>query len=172
MRRFSRFSSTFALIAAGLLAATSAAAQTCASPTPVAGSQSGNTCAAPTGTGTNSIGTFCGATTSTENEIVYGPIPGNFPVAFANVTNVQPGFNVALVLLQASDVATCLAANNCAVTPADSAGAGGNESLSFSGVPAGTYYLVVTGSSGSGSCGSFTLAVMNVPVTLQQFSID
>jgi len=149
--------------------------QTCATPIVVTqgGSGSGNTCTAPTGTGANTIGQYCGVVGSPENEIIYTVHLGAAASgATFDVTGVGAGFNPALVLFQAADATACLVASNCIGLPADSAGNGGNESLSLPG-PAGDYYIAVTGSPGSGTCGAFSWASAGtLPVKLTGFSVQ
>lgn len=154
-------------------------AQTCASPLPLMlGVSSANTCPAPAGTGTNSIGTFCGAVPSTENELVYQVTLATNASITMSMTGVAAGFNPAMVLFQAADAGACTVASNCIGLPVDSNGNGGNESLSFSSLPGnlppGIYYVAITGSPGTASCGSYnlTVAATPTPVQLQSFSVE
>lgn len=157
-----------------LCGAAPAFSQTCASPTIVTvGASSGNTCAAPTGTGTNNIGTYCGAVPSPENEIVYQVTLGAGATGSFSLSGVGAGFNPAIVLFQAADAGACTVASNCVGLPSDSNGNGGNETLSFAGLSAGVYYLAVTGSPGSATCGAYNLTVTpTLPVQLQSFSVN
>ncbi len=167
---------SFALaLPALLVGSTVALAQTCASPIVLTqgGSGSDNTCASPTGTGANTIGTYCGAIASPENEIIYSVHLGAGATGSFSITNVQAGFNPAIVLFQASDATTCLVASNCIGLPSDANGAGGDETLSFNGDAAGDYYVAVTGEPGTGSCGSYDWgATATLPVKLEKFSVQ
>jgi hypothetical protein len=151
-------------------------AQTCAAPINVNAlvgtTTPGNTCAAPTGTGANTIGTYCGAINSSETEIIYQVTLGAGATGTFVLSNVQAGFNPAIILFTAADATACLAANNC-TNAVDSAGVAAGETLPFTGNAAGSYYIAVTGSSGSGTCGSFNLTVNpTLPVQLQKFSVE
>jgi len=145
-------------------------AQTCATPIVVANGAtgSGNTC-----TAANTIGTYCGAVPSPENDIIFTVHLSGTQTGSFDVTNVQAGFNPAIVLFQAADATACLVASNCIGLPADANGAGGSESLPFTGDAAGDYYVAVTGSPGSGTCGTFTwTGTPTLPVKLENFSVQ
>jgi hypothetical protein len=49
--------------------------------------------------------------------------------------------------------------------------AGGSETISLTGLAAGQYFLAVT-SFTAGQCGSVTLELPTLPVTLQNFSVE
>src|SRR3569623_1126179 len=166
----------YAALVGGLLAAGSAGAQTCAAPSVIAGAQGPttfNTCTAPTGTGTNDIGTYCNVAGSTENEILFKVVLGAGATGSFSLTNVGAAFNPAIVPIGASDTANCQLGSNCVGLPVDANGNGGNESVAFSALGAGTFYIAVTGSPGGGTCGAFDLTVTpTLPVLLQNFNVE
>ena len=158
-----------------------ALAQTCAAPTNIASapaSGTDNTCSSPTGTGTNAIGTYCGAIASAENEIIYSVTLGSGATGSFNVTNVQAGFNPAIVLFNGTCANGGSGAGATVCNPVDAAGASngtnpsGNETMPLSGQTAGNYFIAVTGSPTSGTCGSYSWNVTaTLPVKLQKFSV-
>jgi hypothetical protein len=143
-------------------------AQSCSSPTNLntTNSFSGDTCA-----GTNEIGTYCGVASSAQKEQVYSVTLGaGYTATSIDLTNTGgASFTPGLVLFQG----TCVNGDNCA---ANSTGtAGGNTSLSLSGVTAGNYFLAVTSdpNAASSDCGTYGLAYTGtLPVKLQSFNIN
>lgn len=142
------------------------AAQTCASPLPIASNQSllGDTC-----TATNSLPSY-GGTTSTQNEIVYSFVAGPTPPTYGNIT-ITPtggfaGSAAGVFLLPTCSAATDPTAFGVQGTP---------MILSTAGLVVGqTYYLVVTADPGgpAAGCGQFNIGSGYLPVSLQKFSVD
>ena len=65
------------------------------------------------------------------------------------------------------------ACNGNSVCPrnADANGPGGNEFLDLGGIPAATYFLVVTSTTSDTGCGAYNLTVETTPVELQSFEV-
>ncbi|HVH32607.1 MAG TPA: hypothetical protein VM847_00665 [Tahibacter sp.] len=77
------------------------------------------------------------------------------------------GYDLKLALLQG----TCSAGSTC-IRDADAGGIGVAENFSFTGLPAGAYFVLLTSFGGSPDCGATSITYFGVPVTLQRFSID
>ncbi|TAH46257.1 MAG: hypothetical protein EYC71_04135 [Gammaproteobacteria bacterium] len=161
------------LALACLALAGSAFGQTC---TPTAGtpalngSNSNSTTAAfDTCTATNQLAIICssttpiGAATDAIWSITLGPgaISGNL-----TVNTTAPTYDMYVALMQG----TCVDSAACP-READSGGAGGSETIDLTGLAAGQYFLAVT-SFTSGQCGSTTISLPTLPVTLQGFSVE
>lgn len=144
-------------------------AQTCAMPlalnTPSSSpTDSGNTC---NGVGVNELATVCGLS-SPAADVIYQISIGASHSATSIVATPSFAFDIAIGLTSGS----CSAFSGCAAY-VDAAGGGSSETLSLSGIAAGTYYLVLTGTTGVAACGPYTLAANGtLPVQLQGFSIE
>ena len=142
-------------------------AQTCAMPlalnTPSSSpTDSGNTC-----NGVNELATVCGLS-SPAADVIYQISIGASPSATSIVATPSFAFDIAIGLTSSS----CSAFSGCTAY-VDAAGSGSSEALSLSGIAAGTYYLVLTGTTGLATCGPYTLAANGtLPVQLQGFSIE
>lgn len=170
----------FALAAALALVTPIAFAQTCTTPangdagwTTAPASNTGNTCGA-----SDEFAQVCGggifsAGPSNVWKVQVGD-GNNFTVT---VTPTDTTYDTALFLVGPG---ACGPAAGCPTGgDADNAGAGDAETLSFSGIAAGTYYIVVdstagsANTAGSASCGNYSLAVAGtLPVELKSFSIN
>ncbi|UXI66948.1 hypothetical protein [Tahibacter amnicola] len=160
------------LLAAGLLTLGMGAAhaQSCASPSiiPLVGGTNHVINGVDGCAGANQLGTLCGSFNSPENDVVFSfNIDGTRTATTFTLSTSTPAWDPAMLLMSGScgGGATCtdVAANN---------GAGANETMA---VPTGNglYYLVVTSSPGTGSCGTFSLdAGGRLPVALQKFSVE
>lgn len=84
-----------------------------------------------------------------------------------NLTATPTGYDLKLALLQES----CSAGATC-IRDADASGIGGAESFSFTGLPAGSYFLLLTSFDGMPNCGTTMITTFGLPVTLQHFSVD
>jgi hypothetical protein len=155
-------------------------AQTCAAPGgPATGANtpftmSGTTC----GADTTSFGTsYCSGGTTTPGapaavvQVNVGAT-NSFHIAVSTAT---PAFNPALFLVGPG---SCGGGTACVdQNDANGAGAGevlpSNGSANFPALAAGTYYLVVTSTTSSSDCGTYTANVSaTLPVELKNFSID
>lgn len=156
--------STILLIALASCASGSALAQSCAAPIFFGNNMSisGDTC-----TAANELGTLCIFGQSPANDIIYSLTfaAGNTHTT-VSLTNNTPAWNAALVLVQG-------ACNGNSICPrnADAGGAGASESLDVAAVALGTYFLVVTSSTGDLSCGAYNLSIDGTPVELQSFDV-
>jgi hypothetical protein len=90
-----------------------------------------------------------------------GAISGNL-----TVNTTAPTYDMYIALMQG----TCSGASPCP-READANGAGLSETIDLTGLAAGQYFLAVT-SFTSGQCGSVTLDLPTLPVTLQGFSVE
>ncbi len=94
----------------------------------------------------------------------------NVPANAGGALSATPtGYDLYLAVLQSS----CTGGSVCS-REQDDASVGGAETVLFAGLPAGTYFLLLTSfNAASPNCGP-TSVVFNptVPVTLQQFSVD
>jgi len=149
-------------------------AQSCGSPlgfnTPAAAPvATGNTC-----TGANNLGTLCGLFNSPENDDVYQfTIGGTHTSTSITLTTTSSTFNPAIALLSA----TCGGGTSCTdVADSNTVSAGGatsGEVLATGSLAAGTYFMVVSASPGTGTCGDYNLASNGtLPVELQKFSVE
>lgn len=94
-----------------------------------------------------------------------------------SVTPTDANYDAALFLVGPG---ACAQTTGCpSGGDADNAGPGGAETLSFSGIASGTYYIVVDSTAGtsnvpgSASCGNYDLAITGtLPVKLQKFSVN
>lgn len=154
---------------AALFSAAGAFAQTCtASAGALNGANSGTNVTFDTCTATDQLAVSC----SGLNPI--GPAqdaiwsvqlgPGAHSGEF-NISTTVGTFDIYAGLMSG----TCSGGSPCPAE-ADSNGPGGAETLAIGSLAAGTYYLLVT--SFSASCGSVTLAVPPLPVSLQSFSVE
>ena len=144
-------------------------AQSCASPlgfnTPPTGpTAAGNTC-----TGANNLGTLCGLFNSPENDDVYQfSIGAGYTATSITLTTTSGTYNPAIALLSGS----CGGGTSC-TDVADSNGAGSGETLSTVGLANGTYFMVVTSSPGTNTCGDYNITANGtLPVKLQKFSVE
>ena len=144
-------------------------AQTCASPlafnSPLSGpTVSANSCG---GAGANSLDPICGMS-SPAPDVIYQFSLNSSRTATSISLTPSFAYDAALVLLSGS----CGSGTSCA-DYVDTASAGGTEVLSLTAVANGTYFLVVTGTTGSATCGPYTLtAIGSLPVRLQSFSVE
>ena len=161
----------FLLAALGVVAfagVNTAQAQSCATPVrmQIAGgnhSASGDTCA-----GANQLGTYCsGLANSPENDIIYAyTIDATRTATNIALTTSSATFNPALAV-----VTTCSGSATC-VGDADIGGAGAGETVTIP-TTAGNYFLIVSASPESSTCGAFTLTANGrLPVSLQNFSVE
>jgi hypothetical protein len=149
----------------------SAFAQSCSNPT---GLTSGQSISGATTCGGDATFTdICGGVTLTGPSLVYSwTVSTGAPSG--NIT-VTPGGTYDTALAIAGPAATCSAALGTCVASADSAGAGGAESVALStAAAAGTYYLIVSSLTATvaNQCGTFGATVGTLPVKLQSFKID
>jgi hypothetical protein len=84
-----------------------------------------------------------------------------------SLSAMPTGYDLKLALLQG----TCSGESTC-IRDADSGGPGASETFGLSGLPAGSYYVLLTSSGGTPDCGETRIEAFNVPVTLQKFSVD
>ena len=138
-----KFAVLLATLAAGI-GSGSVFAQTCGSPTSIAGSApfsiSGNSCTSPTGTGVDSLTDICNSTLpiGTAPDVVY-----QISLGAGNNTSftVTPtGWDASLFLVGPG---SCGPSANCAGA-AESGGSGVAETIPAASQTAGTYYVVVT----------------------------
>jgi hypothetical protein len=152
-------------------------AQSCTTPfafnTPATGpTASGNTCAASGGS--NQLGTLCGLFNSPENDDVYTFSVGTgYTATSVALTTTSSTFNPAMVLITGS----CGGGTSCSQVADDNTtsagGATSGETISVAGLGNGQYWLIVSGSPGSGTCGDYNLTANgNLPVKLQGFSVQ
>ncbi len=144
-------------------------AQSCGTPlsftTPAnAPTASGNTC-----TGTNTLGTLCGLFNSPENDDVYTfSVGAGYTATSIALTTTSGTYNPAMALITGS----CGGGTSCSQV-ADDNGAGAGETISVAGLGNGTYFLIVSASPGSGTCGDYNITANgNLPVKLQSFSVQ
>jgi hypothetical protein len=161
------FKKTMVAVAAQLLLVGGAYAQTC---TPTAGvlNDGTGTINVNTCSSTNQLLSACngldaiGASPDTIYSVQIGA------AATGSIGATPTGYDLKLALLQG----TCTAGSTC-IRDADNAGAGGAESFSVAGLPAGGYFVLLTSFGGSPDCGATSLTVTPLmPVTLQNFSIN
>ncbi|UXI67685.1 hypothetical protein [Tahibacter amnicola] len=151
----------------GVMTTGLAQAQSCASPltVPAIGPQqhiaTGNTC-----TESNQLGTLCGSFNSPENDVVYRATIENVPTSAITLTTTTPTWDPAILYMTGS----CGGGVTCTDVAASN-GAGANETMAAP-TAAGTYYVVITSSPGTGGCGQYTIDFGRVPVTLQAFSVE
>jgi len=161
------FKKTLVAVAAQLLLAGGAYAQTC---TPAAGTLSDatgsinvNTC-----TSTNQLSTACNGLDAigTSPDTIYQVQIGAGATGGIGIT--PTGYDAKLALLTGS----CSAGSTC-IRDADAGGIGAPENFSVSGLAAGTYWVLITSFGGSPDCGATGVAVTpTLPVTLQNFSVN
>lgn len=123
---------------------------------------------------TNQLGAMCSsATTSAATDAIWSVTMG--PGAIGGATPAEQNFVISttsatydmyVALMQGA----CADSAPCPVE-ADSSPAGGPETISVQGRPAGQYFLAVT-SFTAGQCGPVTIAVPRLPVALQNFSVE
>jgi hypothetical protein len=171
--------SLFLTACTGMLLMSGAAfAQTCVSPLNLNANQGltgQDTCS-----GTNIAGTLCGVASAPEKDIFYTvTLAAGYTATSIDLTNTAPAHVPAETYTPAMVLYTGACANGGPATgctaSAFAGAAGGNASLSLSGVPAGTYFLDVTSvpGNGAGDCGQYNLAFTGtLPVKLQKFSVN
>lgn len=162
----------FLLAALGVVAfagVNTAQAQSCASPLRmqiVAGNHTatgGDTC-----TGSNQLGSYCNNLfQSPENDVIYAyTIDGTRTATTITLATSTGTFNPSLAVVSA-----CNGGAPC-TADADSGVAGQPETITFP-PGAGNYFLIVSASPESGTCGAFTLTANGIlPVSLQNFSVE
>lgn len=157
---------------AGLAMVGSAFAQTCvpSTGTPALSGSNSNTTTAPYDTcgAIDALNQMCSSSgTSAAVDAIWslnlgpGAISGNL-----TVNTTAPTYDIYIALMQGA----CSGASPC-LREADSNPAGGSETIDLTGLAAGQYYLAVT-SFTAGQCGSVTLQLPTLPVTLQGFSVE
>ncbi|HET9033453.1 MAG TPA: hypothetical protein VFN25_11170 [Dokdonella sp.] len=163
---------TCSIALASLALAGSAFGQAC---TPSAGTPALNGTNSNTTTGaydtcsaTNQLSFMCSSSgTSTAIDAIWsitlgpGAISGNL-----TVNTTTPTYDMYIALMQG----TCADTSACP-READSNPAGQSETIDLTGLAAGQYFLAVT-SFTTGQCGSVTLDLPTLPVTLQGFSVE
>ena len=161
------FKKTMIAVAAQLLLAGGAYAQTC---TPTAGALTDGTgtIVVDTCTSTNQLLTACngvdaiGASPDTIYSVQIGA------GATGSIAATPTGYDLKLALLQG----TCAGSSTC-IRDADAGGIGGAEQFSVAGLAAGSYFVLLTAFGGSPDCGSTSITVTPLlPVTLQNFSVN
>lgn len=162
----------FLLAALGVVAfagVNTAQAQSCAAPVRMQIDGGGNhTATGDTCAGANQLGTYCsGLANSPENDIIYAyTIDATRSATSITLATSTPAFNPALAI-----VTTCSGSATC-VGDADIGGAGASETVVFP-QAVGNYFLIVSASPESSTCGAFTLTANGrLPVSLQNFSVE
>ncbi|HWU52087.1 MAG TPA: hypothetical protein VN153_04655 [Tahibacter sp.] len=162
-----KLKSTMTALAAQLLLAGAAAAQTC---TPSAGplNDASGTLNIDTCSSTDQLTSICNSST---------PI-GNAPDTIYSVNIVPPGLRVEVTpsnydAYVAALQGTCSGGATC-VRESDNPGVGaaGKETISFVGASPGTYFLLITSFNAVGNCGPTVVQPFPTPVSLQSFSIE
>ena len=146
-------------------------AQTCGSPTTLtAAGVSGVDGCAPSST----VSVVCSFINNPSPDTIFSfTVAAGFTATQISLTTTTGTYTPQMILQQ-----TCGSTDEC-LTTANAAAAGGSATLLFSAsnpaVTAGTYFLIVNGSSQASAtdCGTFSLAVNGtLPVQLQKFSVD
>lgn len=146
-------------------------AQTCGTPTPLtqAGVSNVDSCAQ-----SNTVPVLCSFQNNPSPDVIFSFTLGAGHTATQITVTTTTGTFQPNLLLQAA----CGSTDDC-TGQASASAAGGSASLVFASqtppVPAGSYFLVVDGTSQASAtdCGVFSLAVDGtLPVQLQKFSVD
>lgn len=160
------------LVLAGLMLAGSAFGQTCtpSTGTPALAGPNSNSTSGPFDTcgAIDALAQMCSSSgTSAAVDAIWsitlgpGAIGGNL-----TVNTTSPTYDMYIALMQGS----CSGASPCP-READDNGPGGSETIDITGLAAGQYFLAVT-SFTVGQCGSVTLELPQLPVTLQGFTVE
>lgn len=152
------------LAVATLLFAGSGQAQTCS---PAAGAMVPGTVSINTCSSSNQLLTACNgvdAIGASPDTIYSLQLNGS---ENGSIAATPTGYDLKLALLQGA----CSGSSTC-IRDADAGGVGIQEAFGFSGLPAGSYYVLLTSFGGTPDCGSTMITAISVPVTLQKFSVD
>lgn len=149
-------------------------AQSCGTPTPlVSGQTITNAGGLPTTCGGDqSFTDICGGATLTGPSNVYSMSVSGTPSGSITVTPTSPTtYDTAIAIVGPG--ATCAGSVGTCAATSDSAGTGGAETVSLTGLAAGTYYLVISSfnTTAANQCGPYGITVGTLPVKLQNFSV-
>lgn len=154
--------SSLTLMVLGLIAASETYAQnggtSCATATPII---SGNSWTADTTAAPNWMTSF-GPLVSPSNDVVYSAVYNG--VAGATLTPTSADYAFALYL-----ISSCTSGAEPAPLRAT---ATIGAPIDFTGLPAGTYYLAVTGTAAGGVGANGTVTFNGVPVTIESFEVE
>jgi len=152
-----------------------AVTQTCSNPTTLAQAGIAGVNSCDNNTYGNAVGTVCLFNNNPSNDVIFqftlGP---SFTATGFTLTNHTGTFQPQMIIQS-----SCGSSSDCTDT-ANAASAGAGAAIAFSNasppLAAGTYFLIVDGTSQSSAadCGTFDLAVTSgtLPVKLQKFSIQ
>ena len=162
------FKKTMIAVAAQFLLVGGAYAQTCTAQAGALTDAPPNTITVNTCSSSNQLLSACngldaiGASPDTIYSVQIGA------TATGSIAATPTGYDLKLALLQG----TCTAGSTC-IRDADAGGIGAAESFTVVGLPAGSYFALLTSFGGSPDCGSTSVTVTpTLPVSLQNFSVD